>query len=294
MNRNFKSNKSLKRLAVGLAVCVMIVCIIYFWCRIAASHSESGSDEDTMGMLGIEKVGVPAGIPSVEKDYEGFSVSFNPERHTPNYVSWILHSNETYGHSARSNSFWTDEEVEGCADTRDYVRSGYDRGHMCPAGEQKWSAKAMRHSFVMTNICPQKNELNSGAWKTLEEKERFWAMRDSLLVIVAGPIYNGESSQTIGANRVAVPDAFFKVLLAPYASPMRAIGFVFPNMKCPGNMENYSMTVDEVERITGLDFFPSLPDEIENEVESVASFNMWNPRYIRLLDYDRYKRYEHR
>lgn len=275
MNRNIKSNNSLKHLAIGIAVCVMIACIIYFGCRIAASHSDD-SPSSTISLHGMERVTVPAGIPSIEKDYVGFSVSFNPQRHTPNCVSWILHSDETSGLSARSNSFWTDGDVEGCADTRDYVRSGFDRGHMCPAGEQKWSQEAMQHSFVMTNICPQKHDLNSGAWKTLEEKERIWARRDSILVIVAGPIYNGDSAQTIGNSRVAVPDAFFKVLLAPFASPMRAIGFVFPNMKCPGNMENYSTTVDEVERITGLDFFSSLPDQIENEVESAASFLEWN------------------
>ncbi len=75
-----------------------------------------------------------------------------------------------------------------------------------------------------------------------------------------------------------VPSAFFKVILAPYVDKPRAIGFVYPNMSAPGNMQNYVMTVDDVEALTGYDFFSALPDEIEKEVESKASFREWNQR----------------
>lgn len=274
-------NVTRKHIIAGVAVSVMIACIVYFGCKIAdAQHAKTDKPAEpavpAITLEGLDNVVVPESIPSRVKRYEGFTVNFNPERHTPNSVAWILRHDETEGASSRSNSFWTDKDVEGCADTRDYSRSGYDRGHMCPAGEQKWSDEAMHNSFVMTNMCPQKHELNSGAWKTLEEKERIWAGRDSILVIAAGPIYSSARPKTIGRIKVAVPDAFFKVILAPFASPARAIGFVYPNMKCPGNMENYSTTVDEVEKITGIDFFSSLPDDVEKEVESRASFKEWN------------------
>lgn len=268
----------MKKLVIGIIISIMIACVIYFGCRIANAQNQNEPADEAVSIENIEKVSIPNDIPSVFKEYEGFIAYFNPERHTPNCISWILHRDETQGSSDRSNKFWTDKEVEGCPDTRDYTKSGYDRGHMCPAGEQKWSAEAMHDSFVMTNICPQKHELNSGAWKTLEEKERLWANRDSILVIAAGPIYNSPDPERIGQTGVAVPDAFFKVLLAPYASPIRAIGFVYPNMKSPGNMENYATTVDEVEKITGYDFFASLPDDSEYQVESVASFKEWNQR----------------
>lgn len=268
----------LKHIGLGIVISVLLACTIYFGCKLANAQSNDIPEDKGLSLEGIEKVLMPSGVASIEKDYEGFSLSFNPERHTPNSVAWVLHRDETDGSYERSNKFWTDPDIDGCADTRDYTRSGYDRGHLCPAGEQKWSQEAMHNSFVMTNICPQKHELNSGAWKTLEEKERIWADRDSILVIVAGPIYNSPNPETIGETGVAVPDAFYKVLLAPYVTPVRAIGFVYPNMKCPGNMENYSTTVDEVERITGMNFFASLPDEIENEVEATASFKEWNRR----------------
>ncbi len=263
-----------KILKISLII-LLLAGVIYFGCRLARADKPSPESE-ALGLGDIEEVRLPKNLPSIVKEYEGFTVNFNPENRTPNCVAWILQGNETEGASTRSNKFWTDPDVEGCPDTRDYSRSGYDRGHLCPAGEQKWSNEAMHHSFVMTNICPQKHELNSGAWKTLEDKERVWAKRDSMLVIVAGPIYEESDTERIGYGKVRVPSAFFKVLLAPYAQPMRAIGFVYPNMYCPGNLSEYATTVDEVEKLTGFDFFSSLPDEIENDIESTTSFKDWN------------------
>lgn len=274
-------NKILKYAAVFL----LIIGIAYFWNRLAPGAIENDIKSDSskptetspdIRLNELDKVTAAKGMPSIIKEYEGFTVNFNPENKTPNYVAWILQGHETEGATARSNNFWTDRDLEGCPDTRDYSRSGYDRGHMCPAGEQKWSDEAMLHSFVMANICPQKHELNTGAWKTLEDKERVWAKRDSAIVIVAGPIYDKSDKETIGKNKVRVPSAFFKVFLAPYADPIRAIGFVYPNMRCDGNMQAYAVSVDEVEKMTGLDFFAALPDEIENDIESSVPFKDWN------------------
>ncbi len=264
------------------AVFILIIGIAYFWNKLAPGAIENDiKDHKTesssiIKISDLDKVKSPNGIPSIQKEYEGFTVNFNPQNKTPNYVAWILEGHETEGAVGRSNKFWTDTELDGCPDTRDYSRSGYDRGHMCPAGEQKWSMEAMHNSFVMANICPQKHELNTGAWKTLEDKERLWAKRDSAIVIVAGPIYDTSDKETIGNNNVRVPSAFFKVLLAPYAQPMRAIGFVYPNMKCEGNMQSYAVSVDNVEAMTGFDFFSALPDSLENEIESIVSFKEWN------------------
>ena len=272
-----KEKTDMIKLLKPIAFCLITATIIAAGCRRAKADETMATQAlQEVSLKGLEIVSYPIGMPAVEKEYHGFNVNFNPKNRTPNYVVWTLHGDETEGASSRSNKFWTDNEVKGCASTRDYSRSGYDRGHMCPAGEQKWSDEAMHDSFVMTNICPQKHELNSGAWKTLEEKERGWARRDKSLVIVAGPIYDADSDETIGTGKVRVPSAFFKVILAPMAEPMRAIGFVYPNMKCPGNMSNYAATVDEVERITGLDFFPILPDDIENRIESSMSYKEWN------------------
>ncbi len=219
---------------------------------------------------------IPSGLPSQIKEYDGFTVNFNKDNHTANWVGWELTAGHTDGTQTRSNNFWCDSEVKGCPDVSDYKRSGYDRGHIFPAAEAKYSQQAMYDCFTFANMTPQAHRLNSGAWKTLEDKERIWARRDKRLIIVAGPIYQKGDTQTIGAIKVRVPSGFFKVLLAPDLDSPRAIGFVYPNDYAPGNMQNYSMTVREVEQITGLDFFSALPDDIENTIESTTSFKEWN------------------
>ncbi|MDE6410893.1 MAG: DNA/RNA non-specific endonuclease [Muribaculaceae bacterium] len=223
-------------------------------------------------------VTIPSSLPSQIKDYEGFRVSFNNDNRTPNWVAWELLASETDGKVGRYNTFWSDPDIEGCPSTYDYRNSGYDRGHLCPAADQKWSQKAMEHCFSLANMCPQDHALNTGAWKTLEAKERVWAQRDSALIIVSGPIYSPTDKKRIGEAGVRVPGAFFKILAAPYLDNPRGIAFVYPNMTAPGNMENYATTIDEVEQLTGFDFLSALPDDIESEIESKSSFKEWNRR----------------
>ncbi|MDE5674476.1 MAG: DNA/RNA non-specific endonuclease [Muribaculaceae bacterium] len=225
---------------------------------------------------GLETVSIPENLASQIKEYVGFTVSFNKDNGTPNYVAWELLGEEVKTDVDRSDNFWTDPDIEGCPSTKDYTRSGYDRGHMCPAADQKWSQEAMDDCFVMANICPQDHGLNAGAWNTLESKERQWAKRDSAIMIIAGPIYETTDTKRIGNAGVRVPGAFFKVLMAPYVDEPRGIAFVYPNMTSPGNMQDYSMSIDELEKILGYDFFPALPDEIENKVEATYSFKEWN------------------
>lgn len=225
---------------------------------------------------GLETVTLPAETPQQIKEYEGFTVSFNKDNHTPNYVAWELLGSEIQYEVDRSDNFWQDTEIEGCPTHSDYSYSGYDRGHMCPAADQKWSQKAMDDCFVMANMCPQDHNLNAGAWLTLENKERQWAQRDSCIMIIAGPVYTENDTKRIGNIGVRVPGAFFKAFLAPYLKEPRAIAFVYPNMTSPGNMEQYAMSIDDLEEMLGYDLFPALPDHIEKAVEAEFSFKEWN------------------
>lgn len=233
-------------------------------------ESSPGQKADLMN------VRIPDGIKSQIKDYQGFRVSFNSDNHTPNWVAWELLGSETEGSQSRYNKFWQDDEIEGCPTTNDYTRSGYDRGHLCPAADQKWSEQSMIDCFSLANMAPQDNALNTGAWKTLENKERVWAKRDSAIIIVAGPIYEKSDNKRIGQAGVRVPGSFYKVMIAPFLKEPRGIAFVYPNMSAPGNMENYVMTIRDVEKLTGYDFFFELPDELEEKIETVASFRDWN------------------
>ena len=256
-------------------VAFFITCSLFFCCCVIA-NSEESSSKKPQKFGNLEKVIASNSQPSQMVKYEGFSLSFNKKMHVPNWVVWELTGEEVAGTYPRKDNFRGDDNVAGSAEKWDYSYSGYDRGHMAPAGDLKWSKKAMDESFYMTNMCPQAKSLNTGAWKRLEEKCRQWATIDGAIIIVCGPVLTDPINEYIGDSRVAVPQRFFKVILSPYVDEPRGIGFIMPNSKVPGGMQAAAVSIDEVERVTGLDFFSSLPDEIENKVESQCKFHYWS------------------
>lgn len=205
-----------------------------------------------------------------------YILSYNPELLIPNWVAWHLTAEHVNGDCPRDNTFYEDEEVSiPRATNEDYRGSGWSRGHMCPAGDNKWDEDAMRESNLLTNICPQDGRLNSGLWNKIEQDCRKWAKKYGVIYIVCGPVLLNKEHETIGENKVVVPEAFFKVVLCMNPKP-KAIGFVVRNNAGTKKRDQFINTIDEVERITGIDFFPALPDDIENEVESYSNINDWN------------------
>ena len=207
---------------------------------------------------------------------EGYVVSYNQDNRIPNWVMWHLTADHTSGPFKREGiKFQTDEEADGQrVTTYDYMRSGYDRGHMCPSGDNKWSRRAQEQSFLLTNICPQHHQLNVGDWNEMELQCRRWAQAYGDIYVVAGPILLNKRHKTIGQAKVVVPEAFFKVILCLRGKP-KAIGFVYRNEAGNRPKGDYVNSVDQIERITGFDFFPGLPDDIEQVVESRQDLNEW-------------------
>ena len=203
----------------------------------------------------------------------GYTTSYNAETKIPNYVAWTLTPERFEDVVSRTDKFLPDPEVADPVTTDDYRNSGYDRGHMCPAADNKWDKEAMRESFYMTNVCPQHHNLNRGDWKELEDACRDWTMECGKLHVVAGPILYNKRHRRIGDSRVVVPEAFFKVILCP--DPLKAIGFIYKNTSGNHPLDAYVNSVDEVERITGMDFFPNLPDSIEEVVEKAYDLDEW-------------------
>ncbi|WP_148366355.1 DNA/RNA non-specific endonuclease [Bacteroides sp.] len=207
--------------------------------------------------------------------HSGYTVSYNKDLKIPNWVSYELTREETRGKEKRGNRFITDPLVTGpIATNADYTRSGYDKGHMAPAADMKWSPEAMKESFYFSNMCPQHPQLNRRGWKNLEDKIRNWAIADSAIIIICGPIIE-KQPKTIGKNKVVVPQQFFKVVLSPFVKPIRAIGFLFNNEQAVEPLSSYVVTVDSIESLTNMDFFAPLPDEIENRIEADANYSLW-------------------
>ena len=204
-----------------------------------------------------------------------YTVSYNHDTREPNWVAWTLTREHASGSLPRGK-FQDDEDMPSPKGTiSDYFRSGFDKGHMCPAGDNKWSQRAMNECFLMTNMCPQTHALNAGVWNSIEQQCRSWAKKYGKVYIVCGPIYLNKQHRKLGKNKVVVPDAFFKVILRTGKNP-QAIGFICRNQTETGlQKKDFVNSVDEVERITGYDFFSKLPDNVEKKVEAKADLGQW-------------------
>lgn len=235
----------------------------------AASAPVAGGDE-------LLSQDTPDGVPEQMLRRAGYTASYNKATKLPNWVAWHLTADRTTGPAKRSGvDFQADMDVPAPrAEDSDYYGSGYDRGHMCPAADNKYSEKAMEESFLFTNMCPQNGNLNRGDWNEMEQACRRWAKEYGGVYIVCGPILYKGKHKTIGKNEVVVPEAFFKVVLRTGETP-KAIGFIYKNAEGNRPKGDYVNTVDEVERITGIDFFTSLPDDVENKVEATADIADW-------------------
>lgn len=233
--------------------------------------------------INLDNVEIPARLTNRTEriiTHKGYTVSYNADWKIPNWVAYELTDVEVGGEEPRAKQFVPDPMVPKyeSATTEDYKNSGWDRGHMAPAADMKWHPQAMRESFYLSNVCPQNHNLNGGVWKDLEEQVRDLALQKGHIYVVCGPIVP-EDYVTIGDNHVVIPSAFFKVLLQEDNGNIHTIGFVYENIAGHRPMSTYAMTVDEVEAITGIDFFPSLPDEIENNAEAEVDFTKWIIRH---------------
>ena len=207
---------------------------------------------------------------------KNYVVSYNSDTKCPNWVFWQLTREHADGNVKRPDyAFHEDMEVPAPrAELADYKGSGYDRGHMCPAGDNKWDADAMYESFLMTNMCPQNQNLNSGLWNQIEMQCRYWAKKHGSLYIVCGPIFLNEEHQTIGGNKVMVPEAFFKVILCMEGTP-KGIAFICRNTDGNRKKDYYVNTISQVERITGYTFFPFLDDDTADAIKEHADLKNW-------------------
>lgn len=208
-------------------------------------------------------------------NHHAYSLSYDENTEQAKWVAYKLESSELIPNNKRTNRFYTDTLVSSfTANNEDYKYSGYDRGHLAPAADMVWNKQAMRESFYYSNISPQLPAFNRGIWKVLEMKVRELAITHGSLYITCGPIFSN-SDITIGKNEVVIPTHFYKTLLVYNSEGKQSIGFIFPHKKCQGDIFDFAVTVDSVEKITGLDLYYKLPNREENEIESEYIISKW-------------------
>ncbi len=207
-----------------------------------------------------------------------FSLCYDEDKEVPRWVAYSLTAPSLRAKNVkRTDDYRPDIKVPtASADPADYRRSGYDRGHLVPAADRAFNREAMSETFLMSNITPQDHLFNSGIWRELEQNTRRWARHRGKLYVVIGPLYFSKRPRRIGRNGVAVPDAFFRVLLDPSATRPEGIAFVIPNAVSDEPLEKYAVSIDSVETLSELDFFADLLlDSLEEAVEADFDLSSW-------------------
>ncbi len=220
-------------------------------------------------------------------EHTGYTLSYSEEYEVPIWVGYELTKDELFGSVERKDAFRQDPYVStGSAILEDYRKSGYDRGHLAPAADFKWSEEAMSETFYLSNMTPQNPSFNKGIWADLEDAVRAMALENESVYVVTGPVLTDGPYETIGVNEVAVPKNFYKVILDYNEPEIKAIGFIIPNEKSNKSIAEYAMSVDDVEEITQIDFFPLLNDEEESIIEERLELYKWPLRAFLPEDYE--------
>lgn len=208
--------------------------------------------------------------------HENYVLSYNEKYEQAEWVFYEAKVSASRGGDFKRPYFVKDPKVKtGSADWKNYRKSGYDKGHLCPAGDMKFSKKAFEDTFYTSNISPQKKDFNAGVWNRLEQKVRYWADKYDGIYVVTGGILSG-GLKTIGNEKVAVPNYFYKVLLDVDNGNYRMIGFLVPHENSQKPLYEFVVPVDEIEKKTGIDFFPILPDSVEDKLEKSGDYKAWS------------------
>jgi len=208
--------------------------------------------------------------------HEGYSLSYSEPHEQAEWVAYELKKSHLSNTNFKRPYFEIDKAVKTkAAHWRNYKKSGYDRGHLCPAGDRKYSKATHDETFLTSNISPQEHSFNSGIWNTLEQKVRYWANKYDGVFVVTGGVLNGRM-KTIGDENVSVPNQFYKVLIDNNTGKTKVIAFLMPHKNSNKPLYEFVVSVDEIEQLTGIDFFPELNDKIEDRLEASSSYKDWS------------------
>ncbi|MBN2685868.1 MAG: DNA/RNA non-specific endonuclease [Pontiellaceae bacterium] len=208
---------------------------------------------------------------------EGFIVGYSDERCNPLWVAYRIFDVPTLESDKRPGSFSTDRRTQARVSDDDYNKTGYDRGHMAPnyGIATRYGRDAQLQTFQMSNVIPQTPSINRYLWKDLEMRvaEKYGRFFSEVWVIT-GPVFEGEI-ETL-ASGISIPTAYYKIMVDEREGKLRALAFLVPSdYRDFGRIKKCLVSIDEVEELTQLDFFPELPEEMEKELESEKPSRLW-------------------
>lgn len=228
----------------------------------------------TTGLCAQEFDYLPTSTTNQIINHTYYSLSYSAKHKSAEWVAYKLTPEMINGTEQLVKNYMADPMItSGTAELSDYKNSAYIKGQLAPAADMKIDQKAMSESFYMSNISPQSSAFNKGIWKELEEKVRSWVLENGEVYVVAGGMLKNNKGH-FGVNKVSIPGEYYKVVLDTDPE-YKVIGFVMTNAKGYGKLKSFAVSVDDIETRTGIDFFPSLPDGIEEEIESEIDLDYW-------------------
>ncbi len=221
---------------------------------------------------------LPSSTTSQIIKHQYYTLSYNEKHEQAEWVAYALTPAHLKRIDRKRPYFIYDKKVKTrSANYRNYKKSGYDKGHLVPAGDMRFSLKAYNDTFFTSNISPQNHDFNAGIWNTLEKKTRYWTKKYGKLYVITGGILT-DGLPKIGQENVSVPKHFYKIVLDYTEPDVKAIAFLMPNKEENKALYKYVVSIDKIEQLTGIDFFPALPDTIEKQLESKKDYKGWSFR----------------
>ena len=261
---------------------LLIICIVGFWLfdnfYTPGSYSSSGDDH--------LRSNIPEGmLPSSSSGHiihhDHYSLSYSEAYEQAEWVAYPLKRSHLTDDMRDRPDFIEDPKVKSkSADWRNYRGSGYDRGHLCPAGDRRFSELAYKETFYTSNISPQLSEFNAGVWNDLEKQVRIWAKNYGEITVITGGVLE-PGLRTIGQEDVAVPNWYYKVVCRGAEEDFKVIAFLIPHHTLFNSYDSYMVPVDSVEDAAELDFFVEMPDEFAKRAESRINRADWPLTTIR-------------
>ncbi len=255
---------------------LLVVCVVSFWLFENFYTPNTYSDSENPGLkTDLPDNFMPSSTTGAIVEHSYYTLSYNEPFEQAEWVAYIIKNSHLTRNQRKRPFFIEDPKVKTkSADWRNYKGSGYDRGHLCPAGDRRFSEQAYNETFYTSNISPQNRDFNAGVWNRLELQVRDWARRYTELFVVTGGVLE-PGLQEIGEEDVDVPKYYYKIIARGEPSNPKILAFLFLGMESTKPLRQFTVSVDEIEKRTGIDFFENLPNESEARLESGIAVGDW-------------------
>ncbi|TMM59488.1 DNA/RNA non-specific endonuclease [Maribacter algarum] len=255
---------------------LLLICLVGFWLFENFYTPDTYTSPDGQSIqTDMPSYVLPTSTTGAIVNHDYYSLSYNEPFEQAEWVAYPLEKKHLTYDDRKRPYFIEDPKVKTkSADWRNYKGSGYDRGHLCPAGDRRFSEYAYNETFYTSNISPQNREFNAGVWNQLEIKTRQWVKKNGTHFIITGGVLESGLDE-IGEEGVDVPRYYYKIIAKGSSKDLKAIAFLMQNRPSNKSIKQFVVSIDEIEKRTGIDFFSELPDEAEDKLESKIRIQNW-------------------